>query len=82
MTTSNVERMRERKFYTRFGVRVRELRTYHGIRQDQLAKKVGLTRTSIVNIEAGRQRLLAHAIPKFAKALFLSEREFMDKVWL
>jgi transcriptional regulator with XRE-family HTH domain len=37
------------------GQRVRALRTAHGLTQDQLAERVGLSRTSITNIEAARQ---------------------------
>ncbi|MBM0235934.1 helix-turn-helix transcriptional regulator [Micromonospora sp. ATA32] len=39
----------------RFGQRVRALREAAGLRQADLAAKVGLARTSIANIEAGRQ---------------------------
>lgn len=37
------------------GRRVRSLRTAHGLSQQQLADMVGLSRTSITNVEAGRQ---------------------------
>lgn len=37
------------------GQRVRALRTAHGLTQDQLAERVGLSRTSITNVEAARQ---------------------------
>lgn len=39
------------------GARVRFLRRSAGLRQSDLAEKVGLTRASIANIEAGRQAL-------------------------
>lgn len=40
---------------TILGQRVRALRTAHGLTQDQLAERVGLSRTSITNVEAARQ---------------------------
>lgn len=40
-----------------------------GISQEELAVSVGLTRTSIVNIEAHRQAIPIAALPDFADAL-------------
>lgn len=55
-------------FYKALGARIRELRG-NNLSQEQLAKAVKLTRTSIVNIEAGRQKLLLHNLFKIADAL-------------
>jgi transcriptional regulator with XRE-family HTH domain len=40
--------------------------------QDTLAQKVSLTRTSIINIEKGRQQVLVHALADIASALGVS----------
>jgi transcriptional regulator with XRE-family HTH domain len=40
-----------------------------GLTQEDLAREVGLTRTSITNIERGRQKLLIHALFAIAQAL-------------
>jgi DNA-binding XRE family transcriptional regulator len=46
--------------YRRLGQWVRQARKRRGLRQEDVAALMGLTRTSIVNIEAGRQRVLLH----------------------
>lgn len=44
-------------FYTEIGERIRNSRKKNGLDQDGLAKHLNLTRTSIVNIEKGRQKV-------------------------
>ena len=56
-------------FYIILGVRIESIRIERAITQEGLGQMVGLTRSSIANIEAGRQRILAHQIVCFAKAL-------------
>lgn len=60
------------RFYEEFGSRLREEREAAGLSQQQLAKAVGLTRSSIANIEAGRQRVALHHFTGFADALRLN----------
>jgi transcriptional regulator with XRE-family HTH domain len=43
-------------FYPAFGERVKQAREAAGLTQLDLAKKIGLTRSSVANIEAGRQK--------------------------
>ena len=62
-------------FYKSLGARIREIRGV--LSQDQLAKAVKLTRTSIVNIEAGRQKLLLHNLFKIAEALGVRPTELL-----
>jgi len=67
--------------YKQFGLRVRQLREALGLTQAELAKRVGLERTSIANIEAGKQRILLHDVELFATA-FTSNPKFMMKgIW-
>lgn len=63
--------------YIRLGDRIRHLRQIAKLTQDDIAKKVGMTRTSIVNIEAGRQRVMLHDIAAFARIFKLSPDRFL-----
>ena len=67
--------------YAAFGMRIRVIRETIGLSQSELAKVVGLTRTSIVNIEAGRQRILLHHVEKFAKAFNTNAKHMMKGIW-
>jgi transcriptional regulator with XRE-family HTH domain len=53
----------------RVGQRILDARTEGGLTQQQLADQVGLTRSSIANIEAGRQSFDALQLAQFARAL-------------
>jgi len=57
--------------YVEFGRNVRRLREREGfgLSQDALSKRVGLSRTSVTNIEKGRQQVPLHALYTFADAL-------------
>lgn len=58
-----------RELYSAVGKKIRSHRTDKGFSQEQIAEAVHLTRTSIVNIEKGRQRTPLHLL--FAIARFL-----------
>lgn len=55
--------------YSLIGSRIRSLRKSEGTSQEELADKVGVSRTSIVNIEKGRQRLSIHLLWLIADTL-------------
>jgi len=55
-------------FYTEVGRRIHRARRGR-MTQEQLANSVRLTRTSITNIERGRQKLLLHTLADIAEAL-------------
>ena len=57
------------RVYEEIGRRIFEARDKKGLTQAQLAKKIDLKRTSITNIEKGRQQLLVHMLIKIAEAL-------------
>lgn len=59
----------EQSIYIEIGKRIREERKALGFNQSDLAKEIGLTRTSVVNIEVGRQRLPIHMLYRVAIAL-------------
>jgi transcriptional regulator with XRE-family HTH domain len=63
--------------YYRIGKRVRELREKRGLTQKALASLVGLTRTSITNIELGQQKLLVHTLFELASALNVEACELL-----
>src|ERR1700710_3129159 len=57
------------RVYRALGERIRNERLKRNITQDELASRVGLTRTSITNVEKGRQRLLVHTLVQIADSL-------------
>lgn len=59
-------------FYSALGHRIREVRQQQNLTQESLAKRVSLTRTSVTNIEKGRQQLLVHTFLEIAEALSVS----------
>ena len=67
--------------YLAFGVRIRMIRETLGLSQAELAKRVGLERTSVVNIEGGRQRVLVDDIEKFARALGVTPKHLLKGIW-
>ncbi len=69
----------EDRLYRLFGSRVRALREEKNVTQDELAKRVDLSRTSITNIERGRQRVLLHQMVGIAQALDADPTELIPK---
>jgi len=57
------------EFYAEVGRRVKKARKLRMLTQESLASLVSLTRTSITNIEKGRQKILLHTLDDLAKAL-------------
>lgn len=68
--------------YAALGARVRMIREILDLSQEQLAERVGLDRTSITNFESGKQRILAHDIEKFAKALGTTPKGLLRGIWV
>lgn len=56
-------------FYAALGANIRKRREKLGLTQDQLAGEIGLSRTSIVNIEAGRQGIAVHQFVDISESL-------------
>lgn len=63
--------------YDGFGAAIKRHRNTIDITQDELARRVGLSRASIANIENGRQKILLHQIYLFAKSLNLEPAELL-----
>jgi transcriptional regulator with XRE-family HTH domain len=65
------------QLYRMFGDRVRALRENRSVTQEELARRVQLSRASITNIEKGRQRVLLHQLVNIADALDAKPSELM-----
>jgi transcriptional regulator with XRE-family HTH domain len=55
--------------YESLGGNIRRERARLAMNQGELARKVGLSRTSVTNVELGRQGLAVHQLFEFAAAL-------------
>ena len=55
--------------YAEVGRRLRQARVTQGLSQERLAQQLGISRASVVNIEAGRQRAPLHLLWQFSEAL-------------
>jgi transcriptional regulator with XRE-family HTH domain len=64
-------------FYEQFGQRVRAGRVHLGMNQEALGHRVGLNRSSISNVEKGRQRVQLHMLLEFAAALGVKADELL-----
>jgi transcriptional regulator with XRE-family HTH domain len=62
--------------YKIIGGRIRDERRKHELTQDELASRVGLKRTSITNVEKGKQKLLVHTLVDIATSLGTSPATF------
>lgn len=69
--------LEEDSLYKEVGEKVRAMRVSRGISQEALAEAAGIGRTSITNLERGRQRLLLHTLYRIAARLDVSPAEFM-----
>jgi len=62
--------------YKIIGGRIRDERRKHELTQNELASRVGLNRTSITNVEKGKQKLLVHTLVDIARSLGTSPETF------
>jgi len=72
------------QFYRDVGAKIREIRLRRraqnkNLTQEALAESVGLTRTSLTNIEKGRQRILLHTFTKIASALEVPAQQLLPE---
>lgn len=63
-------------FYRDFGARVRAARG-DAISQQELARRIGLSRASVANIERGVQRVPVHMISVLAAALDITAEDLL-----
>jgi transcriptional regulator with XRE-family HTH domain len=67
--------MDDERLYLKLGEAVANRRKQLGLKQADLAQRIGLSRASVANIELGRQKVLLHHIYKLAVALGLARLE-------
>jgi transcriptional regulator with XRE-family HTH domain len=59
----------DQELYSQLGKTIAKFREKRDMTQEQLAAKLRLTRTSITNIERGRQHIQLHALYRLAESL-------------
>lgn len=70
----------ERELYAQIGRHIRNAREKATWTQSDLAEAIGLSRTSVTNIERGRQPILVHTLYVVALALNIPVSQFLPKL--
>jgi transcriptional regulator with XRE-family HTH domain len=70
--------MSDMDVYKQLGFRVATRRKELKLKQEEVAKLIGLSRASLANLETGRQKILLHHVYKLAAALEL--RSILDLI--
>ncbi|WP_421945519.1 helix-turn-helix domain-containing protein [Pedobacter sp.] len=65
------------EFYKKLGVSIKRARQRAFLKQEYVAYQLGLTRTSLVNIEQGNQKIQVHALVQLAEILNISLNELI-----
>lgn len=65
------------RFYTEFGRLLREKRIAGKLTQQAVAERVGLNRTSVTNIELGKQHIPLHMLFELASAVSTSPDQLL-----
>lgn len=63
--------------YRHIGLLIKNRRKQLGLTQENLAKRLAISRASLASIETGRQNILVHQIYRFATALQLEPKDFL-----
>lgn len=69
--------MNETQFYQDLGSLIASRRGALGLGQSEIAKRAGISRASLANMEVGRQRVLLHQLYKVAAALELDNPQYL-----
>jgi transcriptional regulator with XRE-family HTH domain len=67
-------------FYQEIGKRIKAARSKGRLTQEVLANKVALTRTTVTNIEKGRQQLLVHTLVDIADVLKVAPESLLPEL--
>jgi transcriptional regulator with XRE-family HTH domain len=65
--------------YQEIGNRIARARKKSGLSQHDLAVRIGLQRTSVTNIEKGRQKIMVHTLIDMAKHLNVEARDLLPR---
>ena len=68
-----------KSFYMVLGMRISEARTKANVTQEELARVIGLSRTTLTNIEKGRRPIFLHHLLKIADCLCTPFNYFFEK---
>ena len=66
--------------YKEIGKRIQKYRILSGLTQESLATQMGLTRTSVVHIENGNQRLTIDKLYKISEILNVNIDKLLPKI--
>jgi transcriptional regulator with XRE-family HTH domain len=64
-----------------FGRRVAKLREAAGLTQAEVAERIGMSRSSVANIEGGRQPVYLDMVPILARALRCRIVDLLPAAW-
>ena len=65
------------ELYKQFGAKFREARKYANLSQEAVGRLVGLSRTSITNIESGNQVVQLHLLFELARAVGVNPQSLL-----
>ncbi len=66
--------------YEKIGRQIRSARVERGLKQEQIARFLDLTRTAVTNIETGRQGIQVHQLMMIADVLEVSLSDLLEDV--
>lgn len=72
--------MKQKKMLKIIGKNIRKYRLRGDLRQEDLAKKLGLSRVSLVNIEAGKQSIPIYRVATLCSILKITPNKLFKKV--
>lgn len=71
----------DHRLYAAIGKAIKEIRQAQGMTQEEVARHISLTRTSLINIEAGRQHVQLHTLLLIAQVLEVPYWSFLPE-WM
>lgn len=72
-----IEKEEEVSYTDYIGFKVKTLRKEHEYNQEDFAKKIGVSRTTIVNIETGKQQLTINNLYKIFELLGIDSKRIL-----
>ena len=73
--------MKDKRIYSLFGRKIKEMRLEHGLKQRQLAELLETDKPMYSKMELGARRVRRDMIPKLAELYQVSKKELMT-LWL